>query len=1657
MAWKDQLTEIQKLRDERRVLDDKRYAAQINLQKTENELRKSRQGETGTQPVGELEKQQKKLQLTIEAATADLKNITDKIGSLIKNLYVEPHPRKSIGNLNDSIPFLLLPVKIETRFMTIGSSRELWVRVYPDDIAIQTHEAILTDGEVPAGESYWKNVFTAIKKGGASEIDQRKGAWRTIAASVGAQRAAWVTKQTQPTNWHDINNINSEKDLKFPKHEVTKTSTWTRAPRTHLMPDRFVVMCYIGDSLMREVTGNIIPDELVAGADPMMADEAFTNTANGNITAGDSYNWSTNFDKAVEMGMGFKIPLNVDEASRGFDKVLVLGVYLSADETTSQQAVETLIDNHHYAAGGFGLVTQGTPTNNTDQEGSGFSENDPFHAASFAVEAGDPLFTAKDDCDGRNLAHALGIDYTPLQHIQHTGATDNKEAMAMNTALYPATLGYYFDTMLAPVLNDANQDQLRDFFIKNVSGRGPLPTIRAGNQPYGILLTSDFSRWQWQKTEPGYTAPFLGTLYAVLQQYNNFWNSILHHVQYVGKEGADPSQVLMNILGLQPGSVSFYQRTGYSTDDLWNRDGFEYGDQYYQDIKNSFTSKNIVLNFLSNLGYQLVGPDGQLRVPQLLRLVYQHYHTLLDATNLIDNIPLSEKNGIRDYGTTAGKNYLHWLLEADSLKKLEQQDFGTDVKAPTALLYLQLRRALLLQLNKASVRWFGRNNILLDQVLQPMNFHNIRPAGNVTKWEVMKANIGHALPDHPHNKKPVAEHLLTTGKDEVEAAYLNSIKDALQVLSNKPTARLERCFTEHLDTCSYRLDAWQGALFYQRLQTQREVKYDGEQVIRKKGIYVGAFGWVENLKPDTSKQLVPAGSVPASLHPANVPLYEYTSNGGFVHAPSLNQASAAAVLRSGYLSRATSAQPDTYAVNLSSERVRRAMFIMQGIRNGQSLEALLGYQFERGLHDRASQNDDIKILNAFIYDFRDVFTIEQHYVQQQGAGTVTETIPANNVVNGLTLSESTLPYPYGVTLNLGGLSNAQKLAIQQAIEAEKNALADSLDAIKDLLMSESVYQLVQGNADRTGAVMNALKEAQLPPEIDVIQTPRSSHFSFTNRVTIQFETLTPASTGYNPWPAVPMTPRAVMEAGVNKWLHKVMGAPENLVCTVSHTDAENNEQSTEVSIDQLQVQPIDLLYMAGQELNTGIKPPDQAENNTGASELESRIVFYYRKLKGVDEQTPVRISFMQTPSTAGKKALGRLLPLLKSLKAVVTSSRALHAEDFDPPSKASAADSNNPKAYDAADLLNRIQLAATAFNDSLATLQAHLPAVPTDPLDDADAQALQHVLIQIADFGQPDAFPQVTYLVTGAQKAILLQQAKNTEARMIAIQQQVNELLTTVASLTGAADTEKKIMHLTTAGKLLFNEAFTVLPLFTYNNATDILQSHADRAQLLKFAGEQFSTGFVAEEWMQQAAHVRPRLAQWEYIRTLHESLQPEAETLGLLPVQVPYRSKDSWLAVEFPETFEDGTPFNITHDTLSITVHGATSAFTNGKQSGLLVDDWTETIPVKEEITGITFNYNQPNATAPQALLLAVAPKVTGKWSWDDLVGILHNTLNRAKQRAVEPALLDTLSKPEVGVMLPALLANFSQYDLDIALDYRMNVAHYANTIPVLPVNASN
>ena len=151
-------------------------------------------------------------------------------------------------------------------------------------------------------------------------------------------------------------------------------------------------------------------------------------------------------------------------------------------------------------------------------------------------------------------------------------------------------------------------------------------------------------------------------------------------------------------------------------------------------------------------------------------------------------------------------------------------------------------------------------------------------------------------------------------------------------------------------------------------------------------------------------------------------------------------------------------------IDLSSKRVRLALHLLDGMREGQSLGALLGYRFERSLHESKA--------DQFIAPIRRLYPLE--------AGSGKE-----EVVDGLTLLRNFRADPrFWQVSGTSGLS--------QGLGAATDEIASALDAVADLAVAESVHQMANGNLLRAGAVLDAIARGDTPPpEIEVVKTPRS--------------------------------------------------------------------------------------------------------------------------------------------------------------------------------------------------------------------------------------------------------------------------------------------------------------------------------------------------------------------------------------------------------------------------------------------------------------------------------------------------------------------------------------------------------------------------------------
>ena len=104
-------------------------------------------------------------------------------------------PRRELERLAPSVPILLFPVRLETRFRTDLPQPQLWVRIFPDTCLIDTFEEALAEVEFESARRYWQSVWRA-----AGDEAGERGAWRGLVDAHGSGRAGWIADTTLPAN-----------------------------------------------------------------------------------------------------------------------------------------------------------------------------------------------------------------------------------------------------------------------------------------------------------------------------------------------------------------------------------------------------------------------------------------------------------------------------------------------------------------------------------------------------------------------------------------------------------------------------------------------------------------------------------------------------------------------------------------------------------------------------------------------------------------------------------------------------------------------------------------------------------------------------------------------------------------------------------------------------------------------------------------------------------------------------------------------------------------------------------------------------------------------------------------------------------------------------------------------------------------------------------------------------------------------------------------------------------------------------------------------------------------------------------------------------------------------------------------------------------------
>lgn len=1415
-----------------------------------------------------------------------------------------------------AIPLVLFPVRLETRFTADG--RSLRVRIFPDDIHLDSLDRGLSDDERAAGMAYWAAARTP---------ETRDAAWAELVSAVGASRSLYVAVALTPTNTDAWGNGAAPQ---FPDTPVPSR----RATVSRLLPDRFVAIAE-QDGGKATAVGAVVPPEVITG---LLSDDGTPWVDVKGVKVPQGAEWICDYDRAVQIGLGITVPLQQPGAA--VKRLYVVGVRGSMGPDESSEEVASVLLAHRCTRG-LAFVPQGTPSNNTESDRTDWQGRPTFSAPGHVNGAAPVAGT-----NAGVLASALGIPPDALDGVDNGDKLEQPNARAINAALWGPTWDTLLDRLSEAddsgpkdVVSDATREAVRTFFRDSVRARGPLPAIRVGDQPYGVLPVSSLDDQQWRPSGDAIEQKLL----PLLRKIRFWWNAAGKSVPQLGSGPLD--DVLLDILGSAPVCQGLRVRSVISDDTAKAASSAGIVDIALMVNEATlaaitFGSVGLDVTRLHSLG-SLESKGRPLPFP----MVHETDPDFMDA--LIKGAPTTVRSILQAMLAIAWDRAQRGVNAAALPGKIRDvltlaKDVPSPLRDRTALMSDRVESFSAAELNKHAdevAAAVGESGAGVVQKFSPIESFS-KPLADLakeSKLDASRASLANAA----------------VGVWSRAAARQAEVREAIQLLMKTTLDERRVLFAELLDLASHRLDAFLTGIIERRRASLRAAT--------PSGLTIGAYGFVENISPG-------ARTAP---------------DGGYIHAPSLAHAATAGILRSAYLTHQGTPGAGSFAVDLSSSRVRTGLHLTGAMREGQPLGAVLGYRIERALHEARLDRLTLTLrgiaplVAAKLTDRKDAVPAPSQ-----------EAIAAANVLDGVRLVERFKESPAALQEIRQALNDPPKnneyvadtwpALTQQEWDRVQKIVSDAdkdLDATADLLLAESVHQIVQGNTARSAAALNAAANGDsTPPEPDVIRTPSPS-IPFTHRIIL----LAPAQqASWNPG-----RPRAAAEPALESWAAGRLGSPGDIVVGV----LPGNQRLT---LAQTGLCALDIIYESAD--------PRRVEQRLRAA------------LPQLSIDTP--LATRRDPAwPAGQRAIGEIIVLAASLRAVLAGSRPARPTDFARPGETAGPDDPPPR---------RITPAALDAVKARAVLARSTLAVRTQTLADAlappDNAAIDPVQVAIA-LEDLAAFGVVLPLVSGESLLALAEMGVADARRRIA---KADEALAAPVFDAGTAEV---------VSQAIFGDGFWMLAEIEPPAQTDLfcVSLTEDPIELPKSQLRGFlrDIGSVREpvSRFSESLLLGDALARPAQLRVAQLCSQPAPWVGGPIdPAVLPPQEPITSIVLDAPPDYD---PFGMT--------------------VGLVVDQWSDAIPSRvkageaddapiddRRASGLAINANAASSRAPQAILLAIAPS-PDRWTVDRLVGTLAHTIDLMHIRPVtlERSLL-------AGRVLPALYTKSRSLQGEKVFDFR-------------------
>ncbi len=677
---------------------------------------------------------------------------------------VEPEPEPEPEPESRTVG-VLLPVRIETRFRP----GRLQLRVVPDEPWFVRHDPRVSTGEVDALDRYLGAVAVA------PDDPSRTQAWAEFVAHVGGgARAVFLVRHLVVTA-PDGRAVVRELDPGDLREEPA-------FPRIEGFPEQLHVwLARAGGPPTRVLTLDVDRARLrVDFPDP----EAHADRR-----------WWEHWDEAVRAGLADEIPLEGDPGD--IDALFVTGL--------GDGDAAVLFDSHR-DEGRLSLIPPGIPTNTVDGAPAASLAQDP-------AVWWDVLQSPATDTD-RLVSASLTGHPDLLGNLP--GPTEPHQAWstAMVGSLWPALWGFAGQDVWA--LPDGTHEAAL-WAPHALFPEGPLPTLRVGSQPYGLLPATSLERWTADPRDPPVEAALRGALLRLRDEYRAA-------AEGRGTVDGASTERLLDLIGHVPTSPLFRHRRAWPLE-LWWLVLLVLGfGTPWDELDRAWRERHPLVDDLE-LGlarrYGTVGAPRRLTIPLVVP----------------DELPEGQTTG-------------------DVLRELVRLAFeGPRLFADTQTLELEFLRfapdSLLLRLAiralQVSIGDVGRTEAGESPPGPEPVFRDATQPGRLQRW--IEATPSGAL----HGPTPAAERFRRVA---------DSLRSLADLVDTDPD-RTERLLRATVDTAAFRMDPWLVGPPTRRLQALVD---QGAAVFR-----LGAYGWVDRPRPGTP------GPTPAGLLHAPSPAQALTA------------------------------------------------------------------------------------------------------------------------------------------------------------------------------------------------------------------------------------------------------------------------------------------------------------------------------------------------------------------------------------------------------------------------------------------------------------------------------------------------------------------------------------------------------------------------------------------------------------------------------------------------------------------------------------------------------------------------------------------------------------------------------------------------------------